>query len=109
MFKKHLALVAAAERVESAGEAQFDARQEQAEGHGINEGAHLVLVEQGQANGGGIGGDQTQSLPPGCRTLDLNGSEELTVEIGEDIGPQLMACFVERLGANLPRSVGLVA
>ena len=108
MFKKHLALVAG-ERVEGASKAQFDARQKQAEGHGINDFAHLVLVELSQANSRGIGGHDTQSLPPGRRAFGFDGTEKLLVELGEDIGPQLMARLVERLGGNLTYPVGLVA
>lgn len=97
VLDKHLAFVAH-RLVEGEVLEQFEAGQEQAEGHGFLDVAHAALgIEQREAYVRGVGGDQAQAAPAGEADLFVHEREQRVIDALEDIGANL----VTRLGEGL--------
>jgi len=106
VLDEHLAFVAH-RLVEGEVLEQFEAGQEQAEGHGFLDVAHAALgIEQREAYVRGVGGDQAQAAPAGEADLFADEREQRLIDALEDIGPNLVACLGEGLRGDHAQQSG---
>lgn len=97
MLDQHLAFVAH-RLVEREVLEQFEARQEQAEGHGLLDVAHTALgIEQRQAHMRGVAGDQAQAGPASEADLFAHEREQRVIDSLEHIGANLVTRLREGL------------
>jgi hypothetical protein len=75
MFEQHLAFPVSG-RVEIGGQTEFDAGQEQREGHGLDHGTDAVLLLR-KTQFGGIGGDDAPAMPARTGALALDQRYQL--------------------------------